>query len=120
MLQTTAKGMAKTMSDLDDTSGKETAVSKVVRLLKDMQARLEYEAKNDQELYDQLSCWCETNEKEKTKAIETETQQIKDLTSAIAEYTAADMKLTTDIEQLDKDIKKDTKSLAEATEVRAE
>merc|ERR1719311_1281364 len=34
-----------------------------------MAAELDAEAKNDGELYDKLACWCETNDKDKTKAI---------------------------------------------------
>merc|ERR1719498_1455787 len=52
---------------------KETGITRVVNLLKDMQATLEKEADQDQELYDKLQCWCETNEKENTKALDTST-----------------------------------------------
>merc|ERR1719450_1864040 len=40
-------------------------VQRVIALLKKMKAEHEKEA----ELYDKMVCWCETNEKEKTKAI---------------------------------------------------
>jgi uncharacterized protein YifN (PemK superfamily) len=40
-----------------------TPIEKVTRLLGDMKATLETEQKEDDELYDQLSCWCTTNEK---------------------------------------------------------
>merc|ERR550514_2009194 len=34
-----------------------------------MQAELTAEAKSDEEMFDKLMCWCETNDEEKTKAI---------------------------------------------------
>merc|ERR1719265_367231 len=34
-----------------------------------MKAQLDKEVANDAELYDKMVCWCETNDKEKTKAI---------------------------------------------------
>merc|ERR1719326_2116156 len=76
-------------ADFNDKEWKERPVAKVVNLLKDMQASLEEEAKKDQELYDQLVCWCETNDKEKTKAIADGVQSIKELTSTVQESTAS-------------------------------
>merc|ERR1719331_2642013 len=83
--------------DDSDKEWKERPVAKVLGILKDMQESLQSEADNDQQLYDKIVCWCETNDKEKTKAIADENQQIADLTSAIEEYTAKTQQLTTDI-----------------------
>ena len=47
----------------------EKPIVRVVNLLKDMASELEKEAITDAELYDKLACWCETNDKDKTKAI---------------------------------------------------
>merc|ERR1719395_443877 len=52
-----------------DLSLKERPVAKVVRMLKDMQDELNKELEDDKAVFDMLTCWCETNEKEKTKAI---------------------------------------------------
>merc|ERR550537_1107344 len=73
---------------------KNRPISKVITLLKDMQAELEAEAKADQEVYDTFACWCETNEKEKTKAIADAEAKIKDLNLMIEELTAASARLT--------------------------
>merc|ERR1719197_1596965 len=105
--------------DFEDKAWKERPVTKVVNLLKDMQAQLEEEAKNDQELYDKLVCWCETNEKLKTRAIEIAKQQIAELTASIEEYTSRDAQLTTDIETLGKEAASSIKALEEATGIRA-
>merc|ERR1719298_121873 len=53
----------------EDLSLKERPVAKVVRMLKDMQDELNKELEDDKAVYEMLTCWCETNEKEKTKAI---------------------------------------------------
>merc|ERR1719160_1562241 len=81
--------------------------------------RLEEEAANDGALYDKLVCWCETNEKLKTQAIEIAKSQIADLTASIEEFTAKDGQLTLDIEATRNQIAKDTKALEEAGEIRA-
>jgi len=44
-------------------------VMKVVRMLEDTLAELNKELEDDKAVYEMLTCWCETNEKEKTKAI---------------------------------------------------
>merc|ERR1719420_1899043 len=97
---------------------KERPVTKVVNLLKDMQAQLEKEAAEDEELYDKLVCWCETNEKDKTKAIEIANQMIKDFTAAIEESAAKNSQLTTEVEGLKAEIAKNTKALEEAGALR--
>ena len=53
----------------DVDAAKNRPVSKVITLLKDMLKQLEREAEEDEEIYDKMACWCETNDKEKTKAI---------------------------------------------------
>merc|ERR1719199_2094886 len=94
------------------------AVARVVNLLKDMQAELQKEADNDEELYDKLVCWCETNEKEKTRAIEIANQMITDHTATIEETAAKNAQLTTDVAQLKKEIAENTAALEQATALR--
>merc|ERR1719267_32675 len=62
---------------------KNRPVSKVITVLKDMLAQLEKEGEEDEEIYEQVACWCETNDKEKTKAIADAEQRITDLTTKI-------------------------------------
>merc|ERR1719311_1823641 len=68
VLSTTALESA--LSRDADLSLKERPVAKVVRMLKDMQEELNKELEDDKAVYEMLTCWCETNEKEKVKAIE--------------------------------------------------
>merc|ERR1740138_1975409 len=46
---------------------KNRPVTKIINLLKQMLKELEAEAEADEEIYDKLACWCETNDKDKTK-----------------------------------------------------
>merc|ERR1712019_243677 len=84
----------------DVAAAKNRPVSKVITLLKDMLKQLEKEAEEDEEIYDQLACWCTTNDREKTKAIANADQKIKDLTTSIEDLTAASSRLTVEIKNL--------------------
>merc|ERR1712039_882131 len=79
----------------DAEAAKNRPVSKVITLLKDMLKQLEKEAEEDEEIYDKVACWCETNDKEKTKAIADAEAKISDLTTKIEELTAASARLNT-------------------------
>eukprot|EP00746_Dinoflagellata_sp_MGD_P073092 gnl/MRDRNA2_/MRDRNA2_29667_c0_seq1.p1 gnl/MRDRNA2_/MRDRNA2_29667_c0~~gnl/MRDRNA2_/MRDRNA2_29667_c0_seq1.p1 ORF type:complete len:679 (-),score=204.94 gnl/MRDRNA2_/MRDRNA2_29667_c0_seq1:67-2103(-) len=104
--------------DFSDSSWKTSPVAKVVNLLKDMKAQLQKEQDQDQEIYDAMACWCETNNKAKTKAISDGDMKSKDLAAAIEEYTAKSAQLKVDIEEADKEIKASTEALAQATAIR--
>lgn len=98
--------------------GKNFPVTRVVELLKNMQARLQQEQDTDEEVYDKLACWCETNDKSKTKAISDAQALIADLDATIAKTTALSQTLHTEIDGLDKEIEANEKSLAGATALR--
>merc|ERR1719238_2570058 len=97
---------------------KNRPVSKVITLLNDMSKQLETEAKEDGETYDTMMCWCETNDKGKTKAIADGEQSIAELEAAIQSYTALSSKLTTEIGTLEKEVADNTEALEKATAVR--
>jgi len=101
-----------------DVQAKNRPVSKVITLLNDMQKQLETEAKEDAETYDAMMCWCETNDKGKTKAIADGEQSIAELEAAIQSYTALSSKLTTEIGTLEKEVADNTEALEKATAVR--
>jgi len=98
---------------------KERPVAKVIKVLKEMHDTLEKEADEDQNIYDKMACWCETNEKAKTKAITDGTQRDRDLTAKVPQLAAKGAQLKVEIEQLTKEIKQNEEGLAEATELRA-
>merc|ERR1740138_1616782 len=83
-----------------------------------MLKQLEKEAEEDEEIYDQLACWCETNDKEKTKSIGDAESKIEQLTTAIEDLTAGSARLNTEIKNLEKEVAKNQEALDQATEIR--
>merc|ERR1719163_852871 len=83
-----------------------------------MLKQLEKEAEEDEEIYDQLACWCETNDKEKTKAIADAEAKITDLTTKIEELTASSARLGTEIKNLEKEVAENQEALDQATAIR--
>jgi chromosome segregation ATPase len=98
---------------------KERPVAKVVKLLKDMKSELETEHKKDTELFEKMGCWCETNEKAKTTAIETANSRIDQLHSDIGKYSGKTGQLEATIAQSEKELGENSAGLDKATEVRA-
>merc|ERR1719401_2827615 len=88
----------------DDVVTKNRPVSKVITLLKDMLKQLEKEAADDEEIYDKIACWCETNDREKTKSIKEAEAKIDALTSKIEELTATSARLAAEIKSLEKEV----------------
>jgi len=101
-----------------DMAKESSPVSKVIVLLQDMLKQLEKEAEEDEEVYEQLSCWCETNDKAKTKAIADAETHIKSLTTKIEQLTANSARLNTEIEGLNKEVEANKEALADATSMR--
>jgi len=101
-----------------DMAKESSPVSKVVVLLQDMLKQLEKEAEEDEEVYEALSCWCETNDKAKTKAIADAETHIKNLQTKIEQLTANSARLNTEIEGLNKEVEANQKALADATSMR--
>merc|ERR1719160_1306655 len=85
------------LSTVDDAN----PVSRVVKLLEEMKAQVEKEASEDKEIYDEMACWCKTNDREKTEAVEIAQKTIADLTAAIETYVARKATLTNEIESLE-------------------
>eukprot|EP00746_Dinoflagellata_sp_MGD_P155195 gnl/MRDRNA2_/MRDRNA2_85246_c0_seq3.p1 gnl/MRDRNA2_/MRDRNA2_85246_c0~~gnl/MRDRNA2_/MRDRNA2_85246_c0_seq3.p1 ORF type:complete len:647 (-),score=243.60 gnl/MRDRNA2_/MRDRNA2_85246_c0_seq3:197-2137(-) len=104
--------------ETEEEEWKERPIAKVVRLLNDMQKQLEKEAEEDEEAYEKMVCWCETNDKEKTKAVTLAGQRITQLGSDIEAYSAKATQLTTDIEALKEQVTELEEGLDKATEVR--
>jgi chromosome segregation ATPase len=102
----------------DVQAAKNRPVSKVITLLKDMSKQLEKEAEEDEEIYDKMACWCETNDKEKTKAIADAEARISDLTTKIEELTASSARLNTEIKNLEKEVAENQAALDKATAIR--
>merc|ERR1719356_669471 len=97
---------------------KNRPVSKVITLLKDMLKQLEKEAETDEEIYDKMACWCETNDKEKTKSIKEAEARIFALETKIEEDTAATARLAAEIKNTEQEVAKNQESLDQATAIR--
>merc|ERR1719409_1233539 len=109
--------MASSLS-FDEEGAKNRPVSKVITLLKDMLKQMEKEAEEDEEIYDAMACWCETNDKEKTKAIADAQTTLENLAVKIEELTARSGKLGVEIKNLEKEVDKNQAALDKATEIR--
>jgi DNA repair exonuclease SbcCD ATPase subunit len=121
MLALSAFGMEVTVASsltFDEEAAKNRPVSKVITLLKDMLKQLEKEAEEDEEIYDKMACWCETNDKEKTKSIADAEARISDLTTKIEELTASSARLNTEIKNLQKEVAENQAALDKATAIR--
>jgi len=98
---------------------KNRPVAKVITVLKDMLKQMEKEAEEDEEIYDAMACWCETNDKEKTKAIADAQTTLENLAVKIEELTARSGKLGVEIKNLEKEVDKNQAALDKAQEIRA-
>merc|ERR1719327_2057611 len=83
---------------------KNRPVSKVLTLLKDMVQQLEKEAKEDEEVFSQMQCWCETGRVTKTQAISDNEQMIENLKSSIESLTGNSARLKNEIATLRKEV----------------
>jgi septal ring factor EnvC (AmiA/AmiB activator) len=94
---------------------KNRPVTKVINLLKDMTKQLEKEAEEDEEVYNKVACWCQTNGKDKEKSISDAESSIDRLVTKIEEETASSSRLNTEIQGLEVEVAKNQKALDTAT-----
>merc|ERR1712110_1143190 len=75
-------------------------------------------AEDDEAIYEKMSCWCETNDKEKTKSIAEAEARIADLTTQVEELTATSARLGTEIKNHEKEVAANQAALDQATGIR--
>eukprot|EP00427_Karlodinium_veneficum_P017301 CAMPEP_0169132426 /NCGR_PEP_ID=MMETSP1015-20121227/38777_1 /TAXON_ID=342587 /ORGANISM="Karlodinium micrum, Strain CCMP2283" /LENGTH=734 /DNA_ID=CAMNT_0009196759 /DNA_START=43 /DNA_END=2247 /DNA_ORIENTATION=- len=97
---------------------KNTPVTRVVNLLKEMQKTLAKEQAEDEDLYHKLACWCNNNKYEKNEASDDANSKISDLEATIEMLTAKSKELKTKIAELEKEVAADKAALAEALALR--
>jgi hypothetical protein len=103
----------------NDLEGKyKSPIKRVVGLLTKMKAELDNEAKNEAAMYDKMVCWCQTNEKEKTKAIADAEALDSELSSEIETRAAKFGEQATEIARLKTQVAEDTEALKKATALR--
>jgi chaperonin cofactor prefoldin len=105
-------------SQLNSNNAKDTPVTRVVNLLKNMQKTLEKEMEEDEGLWHEMGCWCNNNKYEKTQAIDAANEKISELEATIERLTARSKELKTKIAELEEEVAADKKALAEATAIR--
>jgi len=101
-----------------DTQDGANPVAKVVKLLEEMKATAESEAKEDEEIYSKMDCWCRTNDGEKTEAIKVAEGRIEALSAAIETGTARAGELKVMISGLQDEMAEDQDALAQAVALR--
>ena len=94
-------------------------VTKVVNLLKDMQTNLEKEAKEDEDMYEKMQCWCKSNGDEKAKSIEEAQNHVKALEARVDELTATSSRLTSEITHTEDEVSSNEKALEASEALRA-
>jgi len=113
LLLITVSGLAS-----DIASAKNRPVTKVINMMKDMQTELAKENDSDQEVYDTTVCWCETNDKAKTKAISEGEARINSLQISIEDLTERSAHLNTEIKNLEIEVANNEKALETGTALR--
>ncbi|CAD7970952.1 unnamed protein product [Amoebophrya sp. A120] len=98
---------------------KERPVSKVIKLLKDMQTQLVTEGEEDQATYKKMNCWCKTTKKDTKASIEANKACISQSTANIESATGRQAEAGAEIKALEKAIEGNSAALEEATEMRA-
>lgn len=94
--------------------GKDRPVSKVVKMLKSMQETLETEKAADEEMYEDLNCWCKENKQGKSEEVKQSKSAIARLGSEIKEINASAQRLAAEMEPLAEEVKKATGTLDQA------
>lgn len=97
---------------------KSRPVSKVIKLLEDMQKQLESEAVEDKKTYDKMRCWCKETKAETAASIQEADGCISESQSKQEDASGKIAALTQEIANLEKTIKENTQQLEEATEMR--
>merc|ERR1719326_2678158 len=83
-----------------------------------MLKQMEKEQEEDESIYEKMACWCENNDKEKTKAIKDAEVRIQHLTTKVSELTSLSAKLNVEIKNTNAEVAKNQEQLAQATEIR--
>merc|ERR1719163_1038985 len=102
----------------DSTGNEAHPVAKVITMLKDMISQLDKEGEEDADMYEQMGCWCKTNDEEKTKSISDAEQRIRTLDANIEELTATSATLSAELANLEKENAASTEALAQAKALR--
>lgn len=101
-----------------DFSDSKRPTTKVVELLKAMQAELEADGEKDEATYEKFKCWCTANTEAKGKSVDEAEKRVKDLQNRVQILSAKSQRLTTEVEKSEDEVAKDTAALDTATHLR--
>lgn len=99
-------------------NGSPTPISRVVKLLQQMQDDLQKEKEDDQKLYDDMKCWCQRNNEDKRKEIDYDKTCIRKYTAEIEERSAAHGMYEAKIPELAKEYDEVAESLRKGNALR--
>lgn len=102
----------------DVVEGKDRPVTKIVKMLKDMQKKLQAEKESDEEVYESLSCWCKQGKKDSAASIEAAQARISELQTAMKEYNATVQSLESEMKGLKSQVQAAEKAMDEARVIR--
>jgi len=93
-------------------------VTKVVELIKELQAKTIADGENEQKVYDKFACWCEKTTDRKAKAIEQAKKDIARLGNEVLTLKGKVATLAAEIAKLQKQIKENEEDQAKSTSIR--
>jgi len=93
-------------------------LTKVIKMLESMSDELQEEQKNDKDMRAKMVCWCETNKKEKTQAVEDAKATMTQLQNTIEAASGAKGASGATADNLKKELAENRAALKTATEVR--
>eukprot|EP00928_Gymnodinium_smaydae_P070637 TRINITY_DN54437_c0_g1_i1.p1 TRINITY_DN54437_c0_g1~~TRINITY_DN54437_c0_g1_i1.p1 ORF type:complete len:738 (+),score=207.04 TRINITY_DN54437_c0_g1_i1:58-2214(+) len=96
-----------------------TPITKVLTLLRNMEARAAADAKKEQQTYDKMACWCEDTTARKSRDIAEAKQKIDELDATILKLSAETATHAAEAANLKKAIASNRAAQKEATEVRS-
>jgi hypothetical protein len=101
-----------------DAEAEERPVMKVVTLLQDMNKQLQADLEDDKDVHEKMTCWCDENEKEKTKAIEDGGIEIERLKAFLGEAAGKIAEMKVKRKETKEELEADQKALSTATALR--
>merc|ERR1719316_2245844 len=93
-------------------------ITRVIKLLQGMMVKSKADGERDTELFAKYKCYCDSNEANKKKAIDTATKSIALLAGQIAELQASNGQMSTDNAQLEFARGENERARETATELR--
>eukprot|EP00933_Yihiella_yeosuensis_P062036 TRINITY_DN64958_c0_g1_i1.p1 TRINITY_DN64958_c0_g1~~TRINITY_DN64958_c0_g1_i1.p1 ORF type:complete len:707 (+),score=205.76 TRINITY_DN64958_c0_g1_i1:132-2252(+) len=109
--------------DLDEEAGSGSGfnpAARVVKLLKEMNKRLDEEQREDEKTKSKIECWCKTNQNGKNDAIAANKAKIQQLTTKIEELNARVAILEPKIRRRKQDLAKAANAIKTADAIRAQ